>query len=531
MDKIKELCMKTGHYFFEALIKAIKVNNYGDVKDLVDLINKKYPASLFACDEEKKTALHLALASGNHDMSNFLFERMKNNEVIYTQDQELRTVFWYAANDSFSDIFIKLLKQATEDNKQALFFVCDKDKSTLLHKTAESGQHDIINILFSQVISNKDKEFINQPDNDSNTALHKSYQGLLARREKAPKDEEAVKRYIQIVVELFQNGAEIHLLNNENTTALMLHRQLSIRDQEHILHSLKGKETVDDSGDINDVKLALMTGQEIILAEMPRAFEDKLEPNLPSGTVKTHNAPAPSSSSSITYHYQHSNNNRIVLNKLIKQMEAYLADLQGRAPEADPMCRAATITIPTGSIGLSLILFLYFIYRAIEARQALDSQKMLDYHYYKAQEDLYQFYAFLTPWVAIPITWTICAYSTRLWNIEKKISHLEYQSFIERLEIISNQLAALQSPLSPIHPDIHLQLLRDISLLKHDQSLQESINILLRCIDALKVIRQDVTNNKQLSAFSIFSHPKETVIDVHEETPLQQTRQLTYGGM
>ncbi len=241
-NKIKRLWMYTRHYFIESLIKAIKGNNYEDVVDLVKLINERSPASLFACDEENKTLLHLALASGNHDISVFLFDKMKNNEVIYTQDHELRTVFWYAAKDTFRDIFIELLKQAKEDHQQALFFMCDKDKSTLLHKTAWSGQYKIINILLHEIISDKDKEFINQSDNDRNTALHISYQGLLACREEQPTDEESVKRYIQIVVKLFQNGADIHLLNNENITPFMLHRQLSISAQESILRSLKRTE-------------------------------------------------------------------------------------------------------------------------------------------------------------------------------------------------------------------------------------------------------------------------------------------------
>ncbi|MCW8443601.1 hypothetical protein OQJ05_06010 [Fluoribacter gormanii] len=615
------------HYFVDALIKAIKENNYEDVIDLVKLINERSPASLFSCDEENKTFLHLALATGNDELSNFIFNEIKNNKVIYTKDHELRTVFWYAAKDAFCEIFIKLLNQAKEDDQQTLIFACDLYKSTLLHKTAWLGQHKIIDILFHYFKS--DKEFINQADDDGNTALHKSYQALLDCRNEQPIDEESIKKHIKIIIKLFQNGADIHLFNNENMTPFMLHRQLPIDDQEKILlhlkstervqflrayaqlfeeqsdkydqtekslyirysgvislvdlvranylcnpemtprifymqrvsvpkdqvmsyeargytliesdqkslESEKGKEKIEDRGDKKDENFVLMTGQEVIpdsiLVDMPRRFKD----NLKSGPhVCRPNISKSSSTSSITYPYQQSNNDRIALNCLIRQMEDYLANLQRRAPQADPLFRAATITMSGGSICCPLAIILYFIYRAVDAYQYLESHReMLDYEtkgYYREQLDLYAALAFLAPWLLLIPAVGISACSANLWNIEKKISNLEYQRFIERLELISSKLADMQGLHAPIHYDIHVQLSRDIGLLKQDQYLADCIDIFARCIDALKVIRRDVTNNEKLSAYSIFSR-KEIIITVNEDTPLQHIPQsrLTYGTM
>lgn len=73
-----------------------------DVIDLVKLINERSSDSLFACDEENKTLLHLVLATGNDEMSNFLFDEMKNNKVIYTKDHELKTVFWTCIINNFA---------------------------------------------------------------------------------------------------------------------------------------------------------------------------------------------------------------------------------------------------------------------------------------------------------------------------------------------------------------------------------------------------------------------------------------------
>ncbi|WP_454785321.1 ankyrin repeat domain-containing protein [Legionella sp. WA2024007413] len=624
--------MYTRRYFVDALIKAIKENNFEDVIDLVRLINERSPASLFACDEENKTLLHLALATGDEELSNFLFNEMKNNKVIYTKDHELRTVFWYAAKDSFCDIFIKLLNQAKKDEQQTLIFACDIYKSTLLHKTAWLGQLKIIDILFHHVISDKDNEFINQADDDGNTALHKCYQVLLDCRKEQPIDEESIKKHIQIIVILFKNGADLHLFNNENITPFMLHRQLPIRDQEHILlclksgeraqflrayaqlfeeqkdkydpmvksiyirysgtlslvelvranylcnprmipralylqsvsvpkdqilsyeargyafiesdqrsfESEKGKEIVEDRGDKNDEDFVLMIGQEIIpdsiLVEMPRAFKDNLKSDTKLNTVARSNISKSFPSSSITYHYQHSNNDRLVLNCLIKQMEDYLADLQRRTPQADPCFRAATISMSGGSICCSLVIILYFIYRAVDAYQYLKSHKeVLDYEtrgYYREQVDLYGALAILTPWLLLIPVVGISTCSANFWNIEKKIANLEYQRFIERLELISNKLADMQGLHAPIYHDIHVQLLRDIGLLKQDQYLEDTINIFTRCIEALKVIRRDVTNNEKLSAYSIFSR-REIVITVNESTPLQHIppSRLTYGTL
>lgn len=201
-------------------------NNYEITKELIEYVKEHNNKGLKNFINEKNKQgmrpIHYASFKGNIKIIKLL---MENDANPLAKSEKQLNIFHYACqrNKPNSLMFFYIYFK-DKNNQEGLNLLTEFDKghSTPLHWASYSNSEDVLLYLINLDIfenENKRREYIDQTDNQGNTALHLS----------------VIAKSIRIVMKLLQNGASSDIKNEKKETPLELAHKKNLKEIEEII--------------------------------------------------------------------------------------------------------------------------------------------------------------------------------------------------------------------------------------------------------------------------------------------------------
>ena len=183
----------------EILIDYCKKNNLEKLKEFVNAANDQGVAPLHYASFRGEVPIIKLLIENGAEIN--IITKRKLNVIHYSAQGNKPNVLMY--------FYLQLKNSKNETDKYKLITDKDTGGSTPLHWAVYSVAEDLLLYLINLPIFDSEEKkmaFINQLDNDGNSALHLSVSSKSSR----------------IAMKLLQNGAKSNLVNNKGETALQL---------------------------------------------------------------------------------------------------------------------------------------------------------------------------------------------------------------------------------------------------------------------------------------------------------------------